>query len=381
MRVADERRTGANMQETRDGASAHEPTGAARNRAAGLIHDVRDAISTVGAAAVLLRASGVAEEQIPYLTAIEAAADKMTALTEALADENQERGESGTSAAPPAPARPSSVRIDDLSARLRSTLAVRCEAVGLASRFVVSDDLPVAVPLDRMRVLRVLDNLITNAAAATRGHKGAGEAFVEVTMLADGDRLVLSVADTGPGLGPEPERWFAHGESGTPDHQGLGLWVARRSADAMRAGLHAVNRKGGGARFTLSIPGVIPSDHAGQSDAASVLVVDGNPVGRELMRAILSNLGASVSLAGSIAEARDLAARRTFSLVVVDFHLPDGAGVELARSLRAAMPELQIVAATSGGMEASRAIADGLFSGLLQKPIDPRALSRLLTEV
>ncbi len=377
MRVADERRTGANMQETRDGASAHEPTGTARNRAAGLIHDVRDAISTVGAAAMLLRASGVAEEQIPYLTAIEAAADKMTALTEALTDENRDNVES---AAPPAPARPGPVRIDDLAAHLRSTLAVRCEAVGLASRFVAGDDLPVTVPLDRMRVLRVLDNLITNAAAATRGHDGAGEAFVEVTLFADGDRLVLSVADTGPGLGPDPERWFARGESGTPDHQGLGLWVARRSADAMKASLHAVNREDGGARFTLSIPGVIPSDRAGRPDVASVLVVDGNPVGRELMRAILSNLGASVSLAGSIAEARDLAARQTFSLVVVDFHLPDGAGVELARSLRAARPELQIVAATSGGMEASRAIADGLFSGLLQKPIDPRALSRLLTE-
>ncbi|MEM7565855.1 MAG: response regulator [Pseudomonadota bacterium] len=375
MRAADGRRTGAETHETE---TADEPAGAARNRAAGLIHDVRDALSTIASAAMLLRASGLREEQAPYIAAIEAAADKMTGMTEALAEDNRVRGER---AAPPAPAQPSDIRVADLVAHLHSTLRVRCEAVGVESRFAAERSLPSTVRLDKMRVLRVLDNLITNAATATRT---VADGAVEVRMAGEADRLVFVVTDNGPGLGPDPERWFARGATGKADaeggdQQGLGLWVARRSAQAMEASLQAVNGERG-ARFALSIPGVIAPDAEADPDRASVLVVDANPVGRELMRAILSNLGADVSLAGSLSDAHDLAHRRDFSLVVVDFHLPDGAGVELARALRETRPDLRIVAATSGGMEASRAIADGLFSGLLQKPIDPRALSRLLSE-
>ena len=89
------------------------------------------------------------------------------------------------------------------------------------------------------------------------------------------------------------------------------------------------------------------------------------------MRAILAGLGAAVSLAGTIDEAAALAAGRPFALALIDVNLPDGDGRELARRLCELQPELRVFAATGGGAEASAAIAEGLFAGLLQKPIDP----------
>ena len=119
---------------------------------------------------------------------------------------------------------------------------------------------------------------------------------------------------------------------------------------------------------------------ASASRRTSVLVVDGNPVGREFMRAILVSLGADVTLVGTLADAVVRAEERRFALALIDVRLPDGDGRELAIRLRAIQPDLRIVAATGGSAEASAAIAEGLFSGLLQKPIDPRALGRLLND-
>ena len=356
---------------TGDEAAALRP-----DRAAGLLHDLRDAVSTVSAAAMLMRASGVEDDQRAYLTAIEAASEKMAALTRLL---GEARGPAEATSPPPVPATPVPIPLREVAEQVRATLAVRCEAVGLASRFEMAEDTPTTARLDKVRLLRVLDNLIANAAAATRGGPGGK---VVVAIHADGAALVFTVADNGPGLGPDPEHWFARGASGSTGHSGLGLWVARRSAVAMSASLDARNAEDGGAVFTLRLSHALPMSGgaAGPGGTTPVLVVDGNPAGREFMRAILASLGADVALAGTIGEAVTLAGGRPFALALIDVRLPDGDGRDLARRLHELQPELRIFAATGGSAEASAAIADGLFAGLLQKPIDPRALGRLVND-
>jgi DNA-binding NarL/FixJ family response regulator len=70
----------------------------------------------------------------------------------------------------------------------------------------------------------------------------------------------------------------------------------------------------------------------------SVLVVDDDPEFRELAGRLLVAIGMTVvGEAGSVAAAREAAARLEPSAVLVDIELPDGDGITLAREL-AALP-------------------------------------------
>jgi signal transduction histidine kinase len=67
----------------------------------------------------------------------------------------------------------------------------------------------------------------------------------------------------------------------------------------------------------------------------SILVVDDTPANRRLYTTILQDLDAEVLGAGSGAEALALAGSREFAMILLDVHLPDGSGFELAHRLRA----------------------------------------------
>ncbi|HEY3502381.1 MAG TPA: sensor histidine kinase [Actinocatenispora sp.] len=115
----------------------------------------------------------------------------------------------------------------------------------------------VAAPVE---VTTVVGNLVDNAVRASRlGTRGP--AYVEVTLLADGDTLHVSVADSGDGVPPElRERIFTDGFTTrlTVGH-GLGLALTRQAARS-RGGDATLADPGGadhGAVFVAQMPGVL----------------------------------------------------------------------------------------------------------------------------
>jgi len=110
-------------------------------------------------------------------------------------------------------------------------------------------DLPV-IAADSVRLTQVLLNLVINGLQAM---PGAG--VVRVKAAQSGEALLLSVADTGPGvptehLGAIFDPYFTT----KPEGCGLGLWIAQQIAVAHGGDLRAANAAGGGAVFTLSLP-------------------------------------------------------------------------------------------------------------------------------
>ena len=102
----------------------------------------------------------------------------------------------------------------------------------------------------------IVANLLSNALK----YSPAGS---EITVQAslDGDRVVTTVADEGPGIEPgDRERIFEKftrlGDHLTRPQQGvgLGLYIARRSLDEMGGEIWCDERPGGGARFGFSLP-------------------------------------------------------------------------------------------------------------------------------
>jgi signal transduction histidine kinase len=106
---------------------------------------------------------------------------------------------------------------------------------------------------DEGRVVQILVNLISNALR----HSPEGAA-VRVRGDVQGGRASITVTDQGPGIHPaDHERIFEKfTRLGTPDGtgSGLGLYIARRLARAMRGDIVVDSDLGRGAHFTLMLP-------------------------------------------------------------------------------------------------------------------------------
>ena len=112
---------------------------------------------------------------------------------------------------------------------------------------------PAPATADHGRALQVVTNLLDNAIRVSpRGE-------VVTIAAAPGE---LRVSDHGPGI-PEPElpRAFerfhlrARGGNGSPDGAGLGLAIVRELTEAMGGTVAVENLPGGGALFTVRLPG------------------------------------------------------------------------------------------------------------------------------
>jgi two-component system sensor histidine kinase HydH len=140
----------------------------------------------------------------------------------------------------------------DLSETLRAALEFMAEdprARGVDMDMEVAPSLP-PVLADPDQVRQVLVNLVVNALEALNG-----EGRLRLRARQDGDRVVVEVADSGPGLpGVDPEELFDPFFSARERGAGLGLAIARRLVQAQGGELSAGSAPEGGALFTFTLP-------------------------------------------------------------------------------------------------------------------------------
>jgi two-component system, OmpR family, response regulator ResD len=113
----------------------------------------------------------------------------------------------------------------------------------------------------------------------------------------------------------------------------------------------------------------------------TVLVVDDEPIVREVVVRYLERDGFRTLEAGDGVRARELLAETTPSIVVLDVMLPGIDGLELCRWIRA-RSELPVIMLTARGEEADRIV--GLELGAddyVTKPFSPRELSARVRSV
>jgi signal transduction histidine kinase len=127
-------------------------------------------------------------------------------------------------------------------------------------------DAGATVALDGDRFARVVGNLLDNAAQAMtdeswRPAAGTLRRITVQTGVADG-MLVLTVADTGPGITPENmvrlfEPLFTTKSFGV----GLGLAAVRRIVTQHDGTIEVASTAGAGVRFTIQLPLAEPREH------------------------------------------------------------------------------------------------------------------------
>jgi two-component system sensor histidine kinase KdpD len=120
------------------------------------------------------------------------------------------------------------------------------------------DDLPL-VPIDAVLIEQVLVNLLENAVKYTPTGSP-----IDLSAWAEGQEVIVEVADRGPGLPPGDEKRifdkFYRVRPTTASGVGLGLAICRAVIEAHGGRIWAENRAGGGAvfRFTLPLDGEPP---------------------------------------------------------------------------------------------------------------------------
>jgi signal transduction histidine kinase len=145
--------------------------------------------------------------------------------------------------------------VADLLSSVVDAFAPRAQAKGITLSRDYSDGLP-AITLDRSRISQVLGNLLENAIIHT---PSGGSIAVKALHL--GDRVVISVEDTGEGIPSEAlprvfDRLYRHDRSRNraSGGSGLGLSIAKQLIQAHGGAVGVESEVGVGTRFYFSLP-------------------------------------------------------------------------------------------------------------------------------
>jgi PAS domain S-box-containing protein len=285
------------------------------------------------------------------------------------------------------------------------------EAAGLALE--VRSSVPrVELMLDREMWETIVANLVSNAFKYTEAGR------IDILLARRGNRLVLTVADTGIGIAPEEsarifERFYrspdpaARRAGGT----GVGLALVRELVRLHDGEVGVQSELGAGARFTVTLPwreaaagpsrsgtsptgylrsrfaveveryraGEIEREHPEQGGGAEpmrVVVIDDD---RDVVRYIVRVLAGTCSVVGAHDAENGLAAIRSVNpdLVLVDLMIPGIDGLTLVRRIRAEPPIHTVplvVLSARAGEEARLEALDAGADDYLTKPFGAREL-------
>ena len=209
---------------------------------------------------------------------------------------------------------------------------------------------------DPNRLQQILWNLLSNALKFT---PVGGR--VQVILERVNSHVELVVEDTGIGIAPEflPfvfERFRQADAAMTRRHGGLGIGLSIvKTLVELHGG--SVRVKSGGENQGASFAIALPVSHVNEQDVErsqrlpvlndpleaielprldqkTILVVDDEPDGRQLMVRILEGRGATVTAVAAGAVALDLVKKHRFDILVSDIGMPDLDGYELMRRVR-----------------------------------------------
>ncbi|EME16090.1 turgor pressure sensor kinase KdpD [Rhodococcus triatomae BKS 15-14] len=210
-------------------------------------HDLRTPLAAVKAAVSSLRSDDVEfspEDTAELLATVEESTDQLTSLVGNLLDSS--RLAAGVVRPELRP-----VYLDEV---------VHRALVGIGGATVVADRIHVdvgaqAVLADGGLLERVIANLVDNAI------RHAPESPVRVAAAAAGNRVLITVADSGPGVHRDAEdRMFDSfqrlGDRDTTTGVGLGLSVARGFVEAMGGTVSATETPGGGLTMVVELAGI-----------------------------------------------------------------------------------------------------------------------------
>jgi C4-dicarboxylate-specific signal transduction histidine kinase len=152
----------------------------------------------------------------------------------------------------PSPSRPGPADVNEVVAESVALVAVTLRKSGVRLATTLAEGLP-RCRADARLIEQLLVNLVTNATQALESQEG--DKAVEIATGAEGNVVVITVGDSGPGVPAELrekifEPFFTTKSAGT----GLGLSISRRIVSEHGGSLEVGTSRLGGAEFRVLLP-------------------------------------------------------------------------------------------------------------------------------
>ena len=314
--------------------------------AAGVMHDVNNALNPIMAAAYLLRHHAESPDAVrDYADRIEKAAEIGAATASRVGRFiRQEPVHAGGDEALDLSALAEEVL--DLTEPMRLRRSSESGEVRIVRQFaptVSTRGLP-------GEIREALLNLVQNAVDAM-----PGGGTLTVRTFEEGTDACLAIRDTGVGMSADVRERAFEPFFTTKGAKGSGLGLAEVYGIARRhrgtATISSVPERG--TEVTLRLPRAVYTEPANAAPGElppavipkHILVVEDHDDGREFLRRILHADGHRVDAVGTCAEAREKLASSTgspYDLMLTDVGLPDGSGWDLVKYVRRKVPEVRV---------------------------------------
>ena len=278
--------------------------------------------------------------------------------------------------------------LDDIG----NMLALKAEEKGLRLLIERSDDVPRYIRTDDLKLRQVLINLLGNAVKFTAEggvtlRVGVGGQPSAINRQPSGDAprtpyalLRFEVEDTGPGIAPQEIdslfEAFAQTESGrqVEEGTGLGLPISRRFVQLLGGDISVKSEPGHGTLFSFDIQvEPIAADQitahetqnrrriialAAEQPRYRLLIVDDDPINRQLLVKLLNPLGFALKEAENGQQAVDLWREWRPHLIWMDIRMPVMDGYVATRCIKSSSggQDTAIVALTASSFEEDRDI-------------------------
>ncbi|MCY3607876.1 MAG: ATP-binding protein [Acidimicrobiaceae bacterium] len=346
-------------------------------------HELRAPLTSIKGSAATMRSSLIPPDPAEvrqFFRIVEEQADHMRDLINDLLD--MTRIEAGTLSVSPEP-----VDLESVVEQAKNAF------LGGGHRHSVEIEHTPSLPRvwgDKQRIVQVLHNLFSNAAA-----NSSEWSTISVSASLDGTHVAVSVTDEGTGIDPERlPLLFTKFSRGDRDDRGygLGLAICRGIVEAHGGRIWAYSAAHGrGARFTFTVPALDepaivpahdePGDQATSSAATKVeriLVVDDDLQTLRFVRSTLAKAGYTPVVTSDPSEAGNLLESEMPHLVLMDLLLP---GTDAFEVIKRVPKLLEVPVIFVSGRSDDQLVAKALELGAADYIVKPFSPTELLARI